>query len=289
MTELINGRAHVNSNTQYLWSDQLLLLVTAINNLRNEGVDVQINFIEFNHFSKSVNYASRLNFFKHLRVPYIEDFSRKNPIGRFTEIKKFDENNALQLQREIVQILISNGVNEDMLIVLDYCLWEVIDNTLNHAGPEYKYGNGYGYLCCQYFPAINEVRIMIADNGIGIHSSLTQHPDSKYQHLNEAQAVGSCIKKGISNSAGKGFGLWATAALIRENKGELIIHSGNYQLQCSSEEVIYETAYWKGTYVFLRLNTNMPVSYELIFDRSDQRNNFLDFKEEFLDELDSLW
>lgn len=60
---------------------------------------------------------------------------------------------------EIMRILIVNGVNEDMLTVLNFCLYEVLDNTLNHSSPEFRYGAGTGFVVAQFFPISKEIEL----------------------------------------------------------------------------------------------------------------------------------
>ena len=60
---------------------------------------------------------------------------------------------------EIMRILIVNGVNEDMLTVLNFCLYEVLDNTLNHSSPEFRYGAGTGFVVAQFFPIAKEIEL----------------------------------------------------------------------------------------------------------------------------------
>lgn len=78
-----------------------------------------------------------LFFFKLLGLNLDEKFPRKDPSGRFTEITWFDEDNIRQVFDSIMKILLVNGVNEDTLTVLNFCLYEVLDNTLNHSSKEF--------------------------------------------------------------------------------------------------------------------------------------------------------
>ena len=273
-----------------LYSDHLCLIVSLIHYLRSVGVTVNGNIQNLKKESPKAKYASRVEFFNLIGANFDEDFERQDASGRFTEILKFENDNALDLHKEIMRILLTNELNEDMLRVLDYCLWEVIDNTLNHSDPSFEYGVGSGYLCCQYFPASKEVRLIIADSGQGIHSALTTHPDSKFKEYNEPEAIENCIVKGVTNSKGMGFGLWATATLVRENGGTLLIHSGDHSLRCEKETNVTEAPKWQGTYTFLRINTDIPVTYGEIFgDNMSQKNNFDDFKDEIFGDLDDLW
>lgn len=278
------------NSTSFLYSDLLLLITSTVNYLRQKGHSVGGKFIDFVSNSDIANYASRVNFFKHLNFPFQEKFTRQNPIGRFTEINLFNNENTYELFSEILQILIENNVNGKMLVALHFCLWEVLDNTLNHSAEEFKIGAGSGYVCAQYFPTKHEIRIMIADNGIGIHQALTTHPNTKYPHFDEKDAVVNCIEKGVTNSLGMGFGLWATAQMIKENKGQLIIQSGNHQLTSTQITSVKRLSKWQGTYTYLKINTNIPVDCDILFGENHSKTtSFQDFKGKLYPHLEELW
>jgi len=273
-----------------LYSDHLCLIVSFLNYLRSKGITVNGSIKELKKNTAQVKYASRVDFFNLIGASVHEDFERFDASQRFTEILKFENDNALDLHKRIMKILLTNDLNDDMLRVLDYCLWEVIDNTLNHSDESFRYGVGSGHLCCQYFPNKKEIRLLVADNGQGIHQALTTHPKSKHSNLTEEQAISRCIEKGMTNSLGMGFGLWATTTLVKENKGTLLIHSGFHQLQCKESIKIQSAPYWQGTYIYLKLNTDIAVSYDQIFGKNmTQRNNFDDLKDAFYGNLDDLW
>ncbi|PKA97790.1 histidine kinase/DNA gyrase B/HSP90-like ATPase [Flavobacteriaceae bacterium MAR_2009_75] len=280
----------INLNTySMLYSDHLVLISSTVNHLRNEGVVVSGIFEDFRSVSGQVQYASRVNFFEQIGFIYNEGYIRRNPSGRFTEIKRFDDKNSLDVHQEIMKILIKDAINTEMLIVLDYCLWEVIDNTIRHSFSDGSLSNGNGYISCQYFENKKQIRIIIADNGQGIYKALTTHPNSKYKHFNEFQSVEHCIDKGVTNSTGMGFGLWATSTLIRENGGKLIIHSGNHTLEVDNNKTIVAGSKWHGAYTYIRVNTDIAVTYDKIFESDNQRNAFEERYEELLGNLNELW
>ncbi|WP_321826275.1 ATP-binding protein [Maribacter dokdonensis] len=282
---------NININSySLLYADHLLLISTTVNFLREKGVTVSGKFIDFINGSEKANYASRINFFQQIGFNYQENFNRQNASGRFTEIKRFDDANSMGIFKEVLSILLDKGsINKDMLIVLQYCLWEVIDNSIRHSRSDGTLSNGNGYICCQYFPKNNQIRLIIADNGQGIHKALTEHPDSEYKHFSEEEAVIHCIDKGVTNSTGKGFGLWATSTLVKENGGKLIIHSGNHALEIDSVKRVQKLSNWQGTYTYLRVNTDVPVNYDKIFPTSTQRDSFEELKCDLLGNLDELW
>ncbi len=281
----------IDLNTEgLLLADFLTLIVCVIYSFKNKGVKITGKFLNFKRSSNKIKYASRVDFFKHLKFAFQEDFQRRNSSGRFIEIKKFDDDNSLTVFKDIMKILINKGIDEGLLTALDFCLYEVIDNTLNHAGPNFEYGEGEGYIFAQHFPTFKEIRIIIADDGIGIHRALTKHPETLYSHYTEEEAVKHCIDNGVTNSTGKGFGLWSTSEMIKQNKGELVIHSGNYSLKCNSKNEINKESFWDGTYTFIKLNTDVSVNVDNIFEAGHtQRDSYNELKEELLEDLSDLW
>lgn len=287
-----NDKVHFNINLNtysMLYSDHLVLISSTVNYLRDRGIEVTGKFSDFRRDSNQVKYASRVNFFQQIGFKYEEDFKRQDASSRFTEIRKFNDNNALDIHQEIIQILLKDAINEEMLIVLDYCLWEVIDNTIRHSLSDGTVYNGFGYISCQYFPNNKQIRIVVSDNGQGIYKALTSHPNSQYSHLDEQEAIEYSIKKGVTNSTGMGFGLWATATLINENGGKLLIHSGNHSLEIGNHKKITKVSRWQGTYTYIRVNTDVAVNYNKIFSDDGQRNAFEEFKDKILGNLDNLW
>lgn len=248
-----------------IYSDYLLLIVSLLKHLESKGLKITYRLANSSNNKNQLDYISRVDFFKNLDIEYNENFERFRTVGRFTEIRAFDNDNAILLYNRMMSVLVHDEINVEMLAVLKYCLWEVIDNTLNHSGKGFTYGNGSGYGCIQYFPTHKEIRIIISDTGVGIHHALTKHPTSKYKDLSEREAVLASIEKGVTNGEGRGFGLWATAELIKHNKGKMQIHSGNALLQISDKIEILEAPFWQGTYTTFRLNTDIPVSDKLIF------------------------
>lgn len=285
-----NVHFNVNLNTSnILYSDYLLLLASSILHLRSIGINVKGAFIGLDRASNKMKYASRINFFDLIGFDFKEDFVRRDATGRFTEIIFFNDANSIKVFRKLMKVISKDEVNQDMLVVLHYCLWEVLDNTIRHSKSDGTMSNGSGYVCVQYFPIKKEIRLMICDNGQGIHSALTSHPQSEFRNFSERESVLKCIEKGVTNSTGRGFGLWATSKLVKENKGSLIIHSGNYQLLINNREEVINTSNWNGTYTFLRLNTNVSVNYDVIFENDGPKDSYKEFNEELFGNINQLW
>jgi len=271
---------------QILYSDHLLLVINLITDLKERNIKVNGKLDGFDKDSQKIKYASRVNFFDHLGLKLPEEFDRHDSSGKFTEIVPFNGTNSHHYFRKVIQILTQNGIHDNMLSILHYCLWEVIDNVLNHSSLDRIQGNGKGWLCAQYFPQQKKIRIIISDSGIGIHTALTDN--LLYSNLTEKDALRKCIEKGVTNGKGQGFGLYATAEMIKKNRGSLIIHSGGHRLVSNSKCINVESApRWQGTFVFLEVNTNNIFDPLDILSKS-QIESFMDLKES-LGLITELW
>ncbi len=260
----IKFQINLRSSHGLLYSDLLIILVSTVSFLKNQGFKFSGKVV-FDPLDQKIQYASRINFFSLLGLEYEETFNRKSGKGRFIEITPYNKNNISDVFNNIRKILISNiEVNIEVQQLLDYCMYEIMDNVLNHSAfPDF--GNGDGWCSSQLFPSSDEIRILICDTGVGVHKSLTSHPNSKYKNLDERGAIEMCTEKGITNSEGMGFGLFATSEFIKHNKGEMLIYSGNHFSKIiNGTKIVNKGPYWQGTLVYLKINIKNPVDYHLI-------------------------
>jgi len=277
--------------SQHIDGEILLLIVSVVSCLKEKGFRVNGDLL-YNENTDSFKYAQRIDFIKNLELQINENFTRRNSAGRFFPISKFDENNIGDIHENLLKILIRQGIDDKILVILDFCIYEILDNTLNHSSGNFKYGDGVGWVFAQYFPRLQELRICIADNGIGIHKSLTEHPKSTFANLTEEEAIRRCIENKVTNSEGRGFGLWATSEMVTQMESELEIYSGEHQLVCNQTEgkVVNEVSKWQGTITSLKLKMNKDIDIDVILGDNNARYDELEErKKEIFDELDNLW
>ncbi|WDF77123.1 ATP-binding protein [Mucilaginibacter sp. KACC 22773] len=270
----------ISLSNNMVHSDSLLIVASGIDHMRQDGVDVQITI------QGESTYASRINFYRLIDVPFNEQFIRRNNAGRFIELKSFDKDSLYPLQDELNMILYQNGgINKEVLQLLFYCLSEIMDNIIVHSGLE------KGWVSAQYYPNRHEIRLTICDHGDGIHHSLTHNPKSRYKEVTEPEALDLCIQRGVTNGEGLGFGLFATSQFILKNDGDLLIYSGNhYLLAHHGDYQIHEGNYYKGTLVSLRINTDVPVDYKSIMPAHHTLPDDYDFFiDKYFGENNELW
>ena len=198
-------------------------------------------------------------------------------------IEMFDEKSIQQVYRRLVEVLIHQPeVETSPLQAMSYCFYEVMDNVLIHSGKM------NGIVITSYSEAQHLIQILVADDGMGILSSLAQNRD--YKDISEQEALEYCIRDKVSDGKGMGFGLYSTSKLINTAGHQLIIRSGNHTLSANGSMAITESEPWKGTIVYFELRSNMEIDPGLVVDhRTDPAE---EFDEWFLDNdsgLDKLW
>ena len=107
-------------------------------------------------------------------------------------IEVFDYDTIYGTYRDIVALLNTYpDVEVSVLQALSYCFYEVLDNVLTHS--ERKCGTAI----MRYTPEANKIQILVADDGIGVATSLRANP--KYANISESDAVRHCIDDGVTD------------------------------------------------------------------------------------------
>lgn len=168
-------------------------------------------------------------------------------------IDVFDSHSLNDVYQQVVQTLTSHlEVEVSILQALSYCFYEILDNVHIHSGKPLG-------TTITHFDASKEVlRILVADDGMGIQKSLAEN--EKFRDITEADAIRMCIKDSVTDGKGMGFGLYATSRLMKDVGLQFILHSGNHKLihKGDSTEVI-ENGYWQGTIVYMEITTSKEI------------------------------
>ncbi len=198
-------------------------------------------------------------------------------------IEVFDTKNIYTVYSDIVRLL--NGYPDIELSVLQglgYCFYEVLDNVLTHSEKV------CGTVITRYIPNSSMIQILVADDGIGIQSSLASN--KLYNDISEADAVRRCIEDKVTDGKGMGFGLYSTARLIQNAGIRLNIHSGNSVLRYDGSTIeVDKDEYWQGTIVYFELHSDREFDpNEIVEYRTDCVS---EYNEAFLDDnkLEELW
>lgn len=110
-------------------------------------------------------------------------------------------------------------ISEGLKGSLRLSMLEAITNVIDHSGVK-----DY-YICCWNYPALKQIKLCIADLGIGIRSSLTK--SSQYSYMKtDHEAIQLAIENGVSSRPERaGLGLDHIRRFLTVNKGRLCIIS----------------------------------------------------------------
>ena len=126
------------------------------------------------------NFASRIIIRGDMDVAFLLDryFKGTNNVS----IDVFDAQTLNAVYRDVIKILTSHfEIEVSVLQALSYCLYEVMDNVHIHSGKP------LGTAMTYYDSTGKTLRILIADDGIGIKASLAEN--SKYRDVTESEAL----------------------------------------------------------------------------------------------------
>ena len=198
-------------------------------------------------------------------------------------IEMFDNESIYSVYEDIVNTLKRQpDIELGILQALSFCFYEILDNVLTHSM------KSCGTVVMKYTLEKARIQIMVLDDGIGIHRSLTEN--KAYRDISEAEALAKCMLDRVTDGKGMGFGLYSIACLIRHAGIVLKLHSGNHILTFNGvEERIEEDDFWQGTVIYFELHSDKEIDpNEVLGDRTDVVSEFDD---EFLDteDIDNLW
>lgn len=195
----------------------------------------------------------------------------------------FDAHSLNDVYQQVVQTLTSHfEIEVSILQALSYCFYEILDNVHIHSGKP------LGTAITHFDSSKDILRILVADDGMGIRQSLAEN--EKFRDITEADAIRMCIEDSVTDGKGMGFGLYATSRLMKDVGLQFILHSGNHKLihKSSNTEVI-ENGYWKGTIVYMEITTSKEIDPNDVVDHRTDAD--AQYNEAFVEteELEELW
>ena len=198
-------------------------------------------------------------------------------------IDVFDAQTLNAVYRDVVNVLTAHfEIEVSVLQALSYCLYEIMDNVHIHSGKP------LGTAMTHYDESKKVLRLLIADDGMGIKASLAEN--KKYAQITEAEALELCLKDTITDGKGMGFGLYTTSRLIDSIGKVFILHSGSHKLIIKDgHKSVIENGFWQGTLIYMEIGTGTEIDPNQIVDhRTDAAE---EYNEMFVEtgELETLW
>lgn len=205
------------------------------------------------------------------------------PAKENISIDVFDAHSLNEVYQNVLRTLTAHfEIEVSVLQALSYCFYEILDNVHIHSGKPLG-------TAITHFDASNEVlRILVADDGMGIRQSLAEN--DKFRQITEADAISMCLEDSVTDGKGMGFGLYATSRLMKDVGLQFILHSGHHKLIHRGEQFqIVENGLWQGTIVYMEITTSREINPNDVVDhRTDAEAQY---NEAFVEaeELENLW
>lgn len=214
-------------------------------------------------------------------VAFILDRYFKGKVN--VSIDVFDAQTLNAVYGDVVKAMTSHfDIEVSVLQALSYCLYEMMDNVHIHSGKP------LGTAMTHYDEQQKVLRILIADDGMGIRASLAEN--KLYKDISEPEALKLCLEDKITDGKGMGFGLYTTSRLVDSIGQEFILHSGSHKLIINDGKTsVIENGFWQGTLIYMAIGTGEEIDPNQIVDyRTDAAG---EFNELFVEtgELESLW
>ena len=150
------------------------------------------------------------------------------------------------------------GLGSDSEDLLRTCYSEIVQNIEDHSQSPIG-----GVICARYFTNLHEIRIAVADRGIGIGESLRQSKTATRMRIrDDSHALELVLQGGVTSKSranNMGQGISNLAAIASGNGGRLMILSGNAHAVVDSENThIHSSAKsaFPGTLVLLSLRVS---------------------------------
>ena len=184
-------------------------------------------------------------------------------------IDVFDALTLNDVYRDVINALTAHlEIEVSVLQALSYCLYEMMDNVHIHSGKP------LGTAMTQYDDERKVLRILIADDGMGIRASLAEN--EKYKDITEADALKLCLEDTITDGKGMGFGLYTTSRLVDSIGKKFVLHAGNHKLIIKDGNTsVIKNGFWQGTLIYMEIGTGEEIDLNQIVDyRADAAEVF---------------
>ena len=228
----------------------MLMLARTIKRLANERRETTVVKVS-NH--QTLQYAAHMGMFRDCGLrgaefPFGPPRGSKNyvPISLFrtTTVKLqaaeagLEPGDVIERKSTALAEVLTQERDGDAHETLSYCVRELVRNAYEHSG-------SFGFrICGQYWPTIGRTEIVIADEGEGILTALSENP--KLELPNDRAAIQAALLPGVSGTAWKfkksqsqnpwrnsGYGLYMTHRICSEF-GALTVASGDHAISISS-------------------------------------------------------
>lgn len=247
-------KLHFTINNGFIQNDCYLILVSFFNQLKANGKNIEIEFEGSN--CNTHNYASRINFFTHLDVSFIEQFKRHNTSKSLIPITHIKEE-VYGIPEGILNIFSNNfKMSDEDVYDFSFIIHEMICNTTIHS----KSSSG-AYMFMQRYQAKKELEFILIDSGIGIKESLSKNEN--YQHISNAESLKLALNYEVTCGEGRGHGLYFVSEFVKRNNYELELISGNNTAKIKNGTLeLSQNPHWQGVILKIIFKFDSEISIQ---------------------------
>lgn len=149
---------------------------------------------------------------------------------------------------------------QGVLEALEWCLYEVLDNVMQHSSVD------VGYTMLQLHVRSKRLAVCVSDTGIGVQRSLAS--SDAYRPRTAFDALTMAVKEGVTRNkkTNQGNGLFGLLKIVEQNSGKLDMRSGRGRMLLEGDRVAggndqdFPAADHHGTTVAFQLKVDKPVS-----------------------------
>jgi anti-sigma regulatory factor (Ser/Thr protein kinase) len=201
---------------------------------------------------------------------------------QFTPLRPFGRKELGLLHKSIMDVLLTQArLAESIPHAIDWALWEVMDNVLNHAQVQ------TGWVQASTFREKKHINIVVADGGRGIKGSLS----GRYPEDDEQELMKRAIESGETRDPTKykGYGLFGCRDIAIQGGGEMRLLSGGWKFvqETGKARAVGLTAEslrryfpvrtrYRGTVVELMVRTDRTVDMARALGRTTPMETFVD-------------
>ena len=243
------------------YPDGVLPLIATVNRMRSEGRDIEVVPPTAKNLAGVFQGVGWTQYLVEGESTFL-DLSAQT--RKFTPARPFRTGAELDVLREsILHVALTQGKLAEWLPeAIQWTLWEVMENVLNHAQSE------CGWVQASTFSERRHINFVVVDSGIGIRASLAGLEGG----LDDQRAIKRAVEEGVTRdpNSNAGFGLTGCRAITADNRGQMVVYSGSSLmrqefLSASRPELRRYTPVLgphQGTIVELQLRMDRPVDLE---------------------------
>lgn len=211
----------INSSKRGTNANVCVPLAGLIERYKEKGIHIHVKY-------KPTDYVRHTRFWKPLSVETCDNSDIDYP---FDKVWRFETGEGVckLVAAFVLELRKSDIVEEGVISSIEWCLNEVMDNVLQHAG------TSKGYVMAQIYKQTKAFTFCVFDTGIGLYNSLK---DSRYHPEQPIDAITLALQEKVTRDdhIGQGNGLWGLSSIVSESNGVMTISSGGAVYRCFKNE-----------------------------------------------------